>query len=99
MWSKLTHALVEKTNCWTFDGDNYKQVGDFQVDHYNGALSVWGDSVIAYGKDINGATETYNAVQESWSTIIEESPVQGTGGLEILQQEILRPRWKYCNQI
>ena len=61
-----------------FDGDNYKQVGDFNVDHYTGALDVWGDSVIAYGKDINGTTETYNPAEESWSIIVEDSPVKGT---------------------
>ena len=81
--SKVTEILVEKTNCWTFDGDTYKQVGDFQVDHYNGALDVWGDSVIAYGKDLEGATEIYSPTQESWSTIIEESPVQGITGVNL----------------
>ena len=68
---------VDKRNCWTFDGSEYKQVGDFNIDHYEGGINTWGDSVIAFGKDYNGTTEIYNPAGENWSIMIDDSIIKG----------------------
>ena len=47
------------------------------MDHYEGGINTWGDSVIAFGKDYNGTTEIYNATQENWSILIDDSIIKG----------------------